>query len=336
MKLTGASTPVRAVYQTGQNRANKHDSTDDNDTLTAHSPKDQPWDVHKGQSDDVAAIYHQDQTFRRLAERINGCSGHLLFSRRLNTETGELSLKLKGARFCRVRTCPICQWRRSLMWRARFFQSLPEIQAEHPTARWIFLTLTVKNCPITDLRSTLADMNAAWKRLLLRPEFDAVTGWIRTTEVTRGADGTAHPHFHCLLMVAPSYFNGRCYVTKNRWQELWQSVMRLDYPPVIDVRTVKGTGDGIKKAVCETLKYSVKPSDMTDDPAWFIEYTRQTHKLRFIATGGLLKKILKTEKPETNEDLLLTDNPADTPETDEQLLRFDWNKPTRKYRRQRD
>jgi hypothetical protein len=222
------------------------------------------------------------------------------------------------------------------MWRARFFQALPTIQAAHPTARWLFLTLTVKNCPITDLRSTLAAMNTGWQRLLKRPEFEPVTGWIRTTEVTRGKDGAAHPHFHCLLMVAPSYFNGRCYVTQARWRELWQSVMRLDYPPVVDVRTVKGNGDGIKKAVCETLKYAVKPSDMTDDPAWFLEYTRQTHKLRFIATGGLLKKILKTEKPETNEDLLLTDNPADTPETDEQLLRFDWDKPTRKYRRKKD
>jgi plasmid rolling circle replication initiator protein Rep len=336
MKLTGAPTPVRAVYQTGQNRANKHDSTDDNDTLTAYSPHDKPWDIHKGQSDDVAAIYRQDQTFRRLAERINGCSGQLLFSRNTNQETGESTLKLRGARFCRVRNCPVCQWRRSLMWRARFFQALPQLQSEHPTARWLFATFTVRNCPITDLRATLADMNRAWNRLILRPEFSAVTGWIRTTEVTRGKDGSCHPHFHCLLMVAPSYFNGRCYVTQNRWRELWQSVMRLDYPPVIDIRTVKGNGDGIHKAVCETLKYSVKPSDMTDDPAWFLEYTRQTHKLRFIATGGVLKKILKADKPETNEDLLLGDTPADTPETDEPLLRFDWNKSTRKYRRQRD
>lgn len=334
MTFTGASTPEGAVYQSGRCGANCSHGAD-NDTLSAFSPKDQPWDTHKSHADDVAAIYLRDQAYRRLAERINGCSGHLLFSRNVNTETGELTLKLKGARFCRVRNCPICQWRRSLMWRARFFQALPQLQSEHPTSRWLFLTLTIKNCPVTHLRQTLTDMNAAWKRLLLRPEFAPITGWIRTTEVTRGADGSAHPHLHCLLMVAPSYFNGRCYVTKNRWQELWQSVMRLDYPPVIDVRTVKGGGDTIHKAVCETLKYSVKPSDMTDDPEWFLEYTRQTHKLRFIATGLILKKVLKVDK-ETNEDLLLGDNPADTPETDEELLRFDWDKPTRKYRRKRE
>ena len=221
------------------------------------------------------------------------------------------------------------------MWRARFFQALPQLQSAHPTARWLFLTPTVRNCPITDLRETLSGMNSAWQRLLKRPEFSAVLGWVRTTEVTRGADGTAHPHFHCLLMVRPSYF-GKDYTTKARWQELWQSCMRLDYPPIIDIRTVKGNGDGINKALCETLKYSVKPTDMIDDPAWFIEYTRQTHKLRFVATGGVLKKILKADKPETNDDLLLADNPTDTPEIDEELLRFDWNKPTRKYRRRKE
>jgi plasmid rolling circle replication initiator protein Rep len=333
MTSTGAPTPEGAVYQSGRCGANcSHEA--DNDALSAFSPKDKPWDAHKSQSDDVAVIYRLDQAYHRLSERINTCSGHLLFAWNTDTATGEATLKLRGARFCRVRTCPVCQWRRSLMWRARFFQALPAIQFAHPKNRWLFLSLTIKNCPIADLRATLKDMNAAWNRLILRPEFDAVTGWIRTTEVTRGHDGSAHPHFHCLLMVRPSYF-GKNYVTQARWQELWQSVMRLDYPPVIDIRTVKGSGNGIHQAVCETLKYSVKPSDMTDDPEWFLEYTRQTHKLRFIATGGILKQALKADKPETNEDLLLADNPTDTPENGEQLLRFDWNKPTRKYRRQK-
>ncbi|MDI4746156.1 protein rep, partial [Salmonella enterica subsp. enterica serovar Kentucky] len=37
-----------------------------------------------------------------------------------------------------------------------------------------------------------------------RKEFKPVQGWIRTTEVTRGRDGSAHPHFHTLMMVPPS------------------------------------------------------------------------------------------------------------------------------------
>jgi hypothetical protein len=36
----------------------------------------------------------------------------------------------------------------------------------------------------------------------------------------------------------------------------------------------------------ETLKYSVKPSDMMADVCWFLEMTRQLAKLRFIAWAG--------------------------------------------------
>ncbi len=92
------------------------------------------------------------------------------------------------------------------MWQARFYQAMPRLAAEHPKARWIFLTLTVKNCQISELRDTLKHMNASWQRLKDRKEFKPVSGWIRSTEVTRGKDGTAHPHFHALLMVPPSWF----------------------------------------------------------------------------------------------------------------------------------
>ena len=110
-------------------------------------------------------------------------------------ETGETRLRLREAHFCRVRHCPVCQWRRSLMWQARFYQSLPKLVTEHPKARWLFLTLTVRNCPITELGETLTAMNAAWQRLKDRKEFRPVLGWVRTTEVTRGKDGSARPAF---------------------------------------------------------------------------------------------------------------------------------------------
>lgn len=56
------------------------------------------------------------------------------------------------------------------------------------------------------------------------------------------------------------------------------------------------TDDDIKAGIAETIKYSTKPDDIIhdhDDPQsreWFYELTRQTHKLRFVATGGAFKK----------------------------------------------
>ena len=177
------------------------------------------------------------------------------------------------------------------------FQKLEEIKTQYPTHRWVFLTLTVRNCDLVDLRDTLKDMNASWKRMSETVAFKkGVAGFIRTTEVTRGKDGDmrAHPHYHALLLVKPSYFT-KNYIKQSEWVEMWQKALRADYAPSVNVKTVKQFAEGqLDKAICETLKYSVKPDDLTltrDSGAWLHEMTRQTFKMRFIATGGVLKGV---------------------------------------------
>jgi plasmid rolling circle replication initiator protein Rep len=297
--------------------------------LADYSPQDKPWDVHRAQTQRVEGVY-RDTVYDGLAGRLHDCSGFLGFAWVDDSVTGELRLRLRTARFCRVRHCPVCQWRRSLMWQARFLKALPAIEAAYPTARWLFLTLTVRNCAITDLRRTLRSMNEAWHRLVGRREFaDNVQGWVRATEVTRGQDDSAHPHFHSLLMVKPSYF-GKGYVTQPRWAELWRQCARLDYQPIVDIRAVKARHGApgekpLRQALAETLKYAVKPSDMEGE--WLLELTRQVHKLRFLASGGVLKNVLR-ESDESEQDLLLADGDG---EGGDPVLFFDWRREIRRY-----
>lgn len=338
--IAGHSTP-RCARDGNSN--DKQISLAARDGLTDYSPKDAPWDVHRGQSDDVGGIYATAVEFERYAARMADCGGILRFGWITTPETGETALRLREAHFCRVRHCPVCQWRRSLMWQARFYLSLPKIVQEQPKARWLFLTLTVRNCAIEELAATLKAMNAGWQRLKDRKEFGPVLGWVRTTEVTRGADGSAHPHFHALLMVPPSMLAGSHYVKHARWVELWRDCMRLDYSPVVDVRAVKERAPeagqtaadvrsaALQRAVAETLKYSVKPSDMTADAEWFLELTRQTHKRRFVATGGALKDVLRVDD-ETDDDMVMADGQAEGLD-DGSRLAFNWRGAERRYRR---
>jgi len=313
--------------------------------LIDYSPSDAPWDTHRGQTDDVGGIYATCSEFERYADRMESCSGRLRFGWDTCQESGESSLRLREAHFCRVRHCPTCQWRRSLMWQARFYQALPAIVQEYPKARWLFLTLTVRNCDISDLGDTLSQMNQAFQRLKDRKDFKPVLGWIRTTEVTKGKDGSAHPHFHVLVMVPPSMLSGTNYVKQSRWVDLWADCLRVHYRPNIDIRTVKpkvlkgepvpgieGTIEALQGAVAETLKYSTKPSDMTDEggaDGWFLELTRQTHKRRFIAAGGALKDVLKPDQ-ETDEDMALSEGEGND---DGSRLAFDWKTAQRRYMR---
>ena len=318
--------------------ASKKSEGGDSWYLSDISPDDKPWDIHRAQSDEIAKLY-ETIGYSRYSERIGECAELLTYALKA-TDDGEVKLKLREARFCRVRHCLVCQWRRSLMWRARFFKALPKIQEVFPTARWIFLTLTLKNCELTELRATLTRMNLAWGRLLKRKEFPAL-GFIKSVEVTRNPeDGTAHPHFHCLMLVPAGYFK-RGYISQANWATLWQSCLKADYTPRVDVRAVKpkkttlnekpdAVNKAMAQAVCETLKYSVKVDHLLADPKWLDELTKQLQKTRAISVGGCLKEFFSEDEP---EDLINADIEDDEKTDDESFLLFDWSAVVMRYKK---
>ena len=71
----------------------------------------------------------------------------------------------------------------------------------------------------------------------------------------------AHPHFHALLLVKPSYFKGQGYIKQGDWVEMWSKALRADYLPSVNVKAVKATLDekDVSNSIkhYETLKYSV-------------------------------------------------------------------------------
>lgn len=310
-----------------------HQNTDGVDSnspcLSDLSDRDKPWDKHRKNSDKASNHYRGTKEFDKYANRMDFCSQLLDFRLVPEGDKGELKLKLDAARFCRVRHCPVCQWRRSLMWKAKAFKILPMVVEAYPKYRWLFLTLTIRNCAITELRDTLQWMNKSWQRMVQRKKFPAI-GWVRSTEVTRGKDGSAHPHFHCLLLVKPIYFSGKGYMKQKDWVELWRSCLRIDYNPILDIRPVK-RGRQPMELVPEILKYCVKESDLVADRGWFLELTKQMHKMRTVATGGVLKEYLKQLEQEP-EDLIGKDNNKTENETDEGHLFFSWKYKEKKYR----
>jgi plasmid rolling circle replication initiator protein Rep len=292
--------------------------------LSDLSERDKVWDEHRANSDKVASHYRGSR-YDGYSKRIYFCSELLDFKLTPDNDEGVLKLKLAGARFCRVRHCPVCQWRRSLMWKAKAYRILPKIVKDFPKHRWLFLTITVKNCPIQELRKTLNWMNQAFKRLTKRKEW-IVEGWIKSVEVTHGRDGNAHPHFHCLIMVPASYF-GASYLSQKRWAELWQDCGRLDYLPRCHVKAI-AKHHNPTKIVPEILKYQVKESDLINDRDWFLELTRQLHNTKAVGVGGVLKHYLKALEQEP-EDLIGKDETETTP--DEGHLYFEWQRKKKKY-----
>lgn len=317
--------------------------------LSELSPKDKPWDLHRAESDLVTDLYRGTE-LSRYSERVEHCAWMLQFALK-PVDDGELQLRLESAHFCRVRTCPVCQWRRSLMWKARFYQALPKILKVYSSSRWIFLTISPKTCPLEELRDNIAQMNGAWKRLSERKVFPAL-GYVKSMEVTRAKHDYAHPHFHVLMMVSAGYFKGKGYIKQDEWTELWRKSARLDYTPIVHVEAVKpkkgstGMADGLTDALCETLKYTVKPYDLTGlskspdfkpsehpmtDQEWLIELTHQLHKTRAVSIGGVLREFMSDSEPDDSDLIHGDESVEEFSENDPRFL-AQWQKDEHRYK----
>jgi plasmid rolling circle replication initiator protein Rep len=235
------------------------------------------------------------------------CSTFLDF--RLVPDEKLLKLKLSHAMFCHIRFCPVCQWRRSNVWHAKALTIIPKVLEVYPTYRWLFLTLTVKDVPVSDLRAELKHLNKSFERLSKLKNFPG-EGWIRCAEVTHSKtqSGYAHPHFHVLMIVKSTYFSAN-YLSRDDWRAMWAKSARLDYYCQVDIKTYQKTGrsvDEIKsltRMLCETIKYQVKESDLIADLEWTIELTQQLKKTRAISVGGILKPYFRELENEP-EDLI--------------------------------
>lgn len=293
------------------------------------------FDEQQNYSVKVADILETGESHHeRQAARIRKCA-QMLEMGFVTDSLGVPVLKLKSAYFCRVRNCPVCQWRRAKMWSARFFEAFPKMFNDYPKMRYIFLTLTVANCPVSELNSTVQNMNKAFKRMSERKDFPAL-GYVRSLEVTKEKNhydksgkkliraarpDYCHPHFHVLMAVPESYFYGRNYLSKDDYALMWKEALRVDYSPVCDIRIIKSKDvtkdkdflephdrdlaefEALQAAIVEVVKYTVKPSDMISDVDWFLELVNQLHKTRAVALGGIFKDYLKIDKSK-KEDLV--------------------------------
>lgn len=272
---------------------------------------------------------------RRIANCAHTIKADVLLHPELPPETN-----LKAAHVCNTRLCPFCEWRRTRVWRRRLYEGLNALYEDKPKLRGVFLTLTVRNCRLESLGDQLDEMNKAWNRFVRRAFFPTDL-WFRRTEITVGGiPGTsslnAHPHFHALLLVPPGYF-GPNYVKQLTWQKEWMTSARLDYAPIVDVRSAKqknGTGgsstEASRAAVVEAAKYAAKATDLMELGDSVSELHWQLKNRRLYSVSKELNKYIKSGDISAAE---MMDNDAKPlPEGTERVeVIAQWFEDTREY-----
>ena len=225
---------------------------------------------------------------------------------------------------CRSRHCQNCQRIKAFVWQEKMKEIFPDLISKYPNHKYLFITFTVKNPKLKNLKSVLICMSRAYAKMFQRKAFKKwFVGDIRSTEITRGNSGEdeAHPHFHALICVHPTYFKGSNYMSADVWGQNWGECLEsefkkegleynaADYPkgfPRVDIRLAKSADrktDITNKNITEhgeqlinyVLKYSVKGSDLLKNgkaDAWFWEFDKQVKNIRMIAASGDIKKSL--------------------------------------------
>jgi hypothetical protein len=313
--------------------------------LSDNSPKDKIWDTNRARTD-TATNHLANTDLGRHSERMSTCNYSLLMAETTDQTTGELKYKLKQASNCNCRTCPICTWLRARVWQKRLTQGIPLMLEANPNIRFLFLTLTIPNCPVNELRTAINLLSDSFTKLIQRKALQPfLRGYFRVIEVTKSdsPSGNAHPHIHAILAVAPGYFS-TYYLTQAKWQELWADCTGITNA-IIDIRRVKAPKGSdnpylsLAKEVCKVAQYTSKSGksehyntskDILSDRDWFIEYSKQIACTKAITKGGLFKQYLK-DKEVTGEEILEAVNEADKSDVDNILIRFKWHSDYKKY-----
>lgn len=304
------------------------DLWDSEDVLDDRSAtgKKRDWRQRKVNNEYLAIAY--DQIDEHVAERLRSCANTLHFG-----VDADGKRRLVGTWFCRVRLCPICQWRRSLKLYSQMRKVMRYLEPQE--YQYIFLTLTMQNVKLDELPGALENLILGFNRLTKYKEVSRVCqGWYRGVEITHNLDrdsgsyDTFHPHVHVVIAVRKSYFSDRYYLSQARWTELWQRALQVEYTPLVDIRKVKGA---TAKAVCEVTKYAAKSQDyiVLDDWDMTVETVKgldvALHRRRLVGFGGCMKDARKVLELEDNEsgDLVHVDE-DDTYGEYEYFVSYSW------------
>lgn len=196
--------------------------------------------------------------------------------------------------YCNHAHCPLCQKRRAKKQRRKFHQLLNQ-NPELLIGKWLFLTLTVRDCTVDDLPETVNMMVGGVERLSRRKFWkENVIGGIRFLEVTEneGDKEFVHPHFHCLLLVRPSMFEGNHYVSTAKWRKEWQNALQTYYEPRVNVRRLKGNRDEMRSEIVKRIGYSMKAREKILDRRRFLIITDQMRNRNRIQSFGIIRTLL--------------------------------------------
>lgn len=263
-----------------------------------------------------------DYLFKHLSlpalERVDTCHDFMRF-----LTTADLSKRrLERTNSCGNRFCPICTWKTARKDAVKL-SVLAEAISVKEGQEFIFLTLTSPNVQEDELYDEITRFNKAIKKLFSRKKvMNGVEGYVRKLEVTTDQEkfitddlykrkkeyferrglkvgdanpqyNTYNPHVHMILSVKKSYFNGKNFISRDEWLEMWQSCMQDERITQLDVRKVRKGAKGMQGAVLEVAKYTAKGNELYHSERVFDTFYTALKGRQLLVYSGIFKDYSK-------------------------------------------
>lgn len=191
------------------------------------------------------------ESYARLGEtkqsiRVEQC-GKIYWSEQ---ETGG---KLEGRpSFCRDRLCPACSWRWGRTVAKEAIETLHKVKEIDPDSKFLFLTLTVKSVPSSEITEALNSMTKGFTRLVNNRAFKMrVKGFLKVLGLKfNHTEGMFRLYYQLILCVSKSYKKNKkkLYWEMDDWTQVWRQSARLTYDPHVWVREITGGDRGLGRA----------------------------------------------------------------------------------------
>lgn len=122
---------------------------------------------------------------QKKAEHCEKCSMIVVWSHQRHIETGEERLKIKKKSSCHVRFCACCCLDRQRKLSKIVHETLTMLLDEMKL-RYLFVTFTIKNLEIKDLRHSIDDMQQSFRRMVQTQKWKkSILGYCRVLEITK-------------------------------------------------------------------------------------------------------------------------------------------------------
>ena len=272
--------------------------------------------------------------YEKKAKRVGDCGSFLEFGL-----YDDDSVHLHTANFCKDPLCPMCAWRKSLK---IYNQVYSCVNALKDSYKFIFITLTCKNCKASELSETLDLLYKSYTNLMRRKRLQFVQGAFRAVEITYNkTTDEFNPHLHTIWVVPNNYFESADYLPTSELVKLWQKSLKVEYTPICFIEKIKSNKKGkdpIASAVAEVAKYPLKCTDFLcfdNDTNDYLVDTLSTalsgrHMFEFYGVLAEIRKKLNFDDIENSDLININEDKVNTAILIA-CLRFIWSSDSKAY-----